>query len=658
MPDLIYNVKFNIDAPTTGGIGVIEQQAETAGQALEEAGLSGSVMGEKVSKGAQRASKSLSLTSEQGENLSQSLRIVGGSASSLGNQFKKTTTSSTRMNASFSTANQALFSMSDGLQDATQFSQGFSTGMRAIGNNVGFTVELMANLSRRVQEYNEANQEAIASGQLQAKTVRGELAQSFRGAAGALIFLNIAVAAFTIVSQVAEKRVKKFREQAKELTKVLVEVNSEFAQIDTQIPDPFGFRQRTVELGLLKDAFGDTSEEIEKEFLTSVNAAQGATGNLAANLATTFAQLGFTRSFSIALSEAIGTMSKETFVSIAAFRELAIEIEKQQAVQDAYTKFINQEGNEAIKQYVETARLLSFELSRQSVNADLSIDSQIGLTSSMQSTLELMDDLETQIDNQAKVVEQLIASEGGLTEELIKQMGLLVSLQNLYKAVADPIESARNQIDRMNDSIISQRGGFAAIDVQLANNLELLDELRKKYPELTEEIYAAQYAQVLFANAQKSAVGAEAVSQVAQAANQFGQIFGASKEFSIAMAVVDGGAAIVKTFSQLGFPAGIPAALAVAAKTAQTINQMRQVQPGDSTPVGGSGSGDGATSAGQFGFQMNKIEGQQTFRTPAFTPSNESSRGKEKVDVRIMADRKQLYAMVKQGEEEYRQIKV
>lgn len=585
MPDLIYNVKFFIeDDQMQGSVAAVERYE----QQLEEAKIQIQQLRAQI-KGAE----------EDNENLGNSFAATGGSA--------------TRMNASFSTANQALFSMSDGLQDATQFSQGFSTGMRAIGNNVGFTVELLANLSRRVDEYNEANKQAIASGEAQAKTVKGELAQSFRGAAGALIFLNIAVAAFTIASQAAERRVKKFREEAKELTDVIVEVNSEFAEINGTIPDPFGFRQRTVELGLLKDAFGETSETIEKDFLTAINAAQGASGNLAANLATTFAQLSITRNFSIALSEAIGTMSKETFVSIAAFQELAIEIEKQEKVQEAFTKFINQEGNEAIKQYVETARLLSFEVARQAANAELSTKFQIGLLSSMKSTIELMDDLKGQIETQADVVERLIISEGGLTEEVIKQLGVLTSLQELYAAVNDPIESARQQIDKMNDSIAAQGGGFAAIDVQLSNNLELLDQLRAKYPELAMEIDLAREAQELFAQAQKTAVGADAVAQVAQAANQFGQIFGASKEFSIAMAIIDGGAAIVKTFAQLGFPAGIPAALAVAAQTAATINKMKDVERGSSEPIGAGGSSGGGAG---YGISVTDVGGSLLTATP------------------------------------------
>jgi hypothetical protein len=133
------------------------------------------------------------------------------------------------------------------------------------------------------------------------------------------------------------------------------------------------------------------------------------------------------------------------------------------------------------------------------------------------------------------------------------------------------------------------------------------------------------------------------------------QVFGASKEIQVAMAVIDGGAAIVKTFSQLGFPAGIPAALAVAAQTAATIKQMQQVQPGSAEPIGADGGGSSASSS--FGFQSTAVEGQRTFQTPSFSPTAQDGAVTPNVKVDIKADRKQLYALVKKGEEESRSIK-
>jgi len=100
----------------------------------------------------------------------------------------------------FSAGNQAIFSFSDLIQDSTQFSYGFATGMRAIGNNISFTAELLAYLSR----------EAKASGQ----TLRQSLLASLKGVNGVVLALNFAVTVGTIL---LEKFGKKSKETADDL---------------------------------------------------------------------------------------------------------------------------------------------------------------------------------------------------------------------------------------------------------------------------------------------------------------------------------------------------------------------------------------------------------------------------------------------------------
>lgn len=100
----------------------------------------------------------------------------------------------------FSAGNQAIFSFSDLIQDSTQFSYGFATGMRAIGNNISFTAELLAYLSK----------EAKASGQ----TLRQSLLASLKGVNGVVLALNFAVTVGTIL---LEKFGKKSKETADDL---------------------------------------------------------------------------------------------------------------------------------------------------------------------------------------------------------------------------------------------------------------------------------------------------------------------------------------------------------------------------------------------------------------------------------------------------------
>ena len=115
-------------------------------------------------------------------------------------------------NKAFSTANQTLFSFSDGVQDAAQFIQGgevnFAQGMRAVGNNIGFTFELMGNLTTK-------------TGGL--KNAFKSLGASLAGPGGFLIAVNLLVTAATVLPQLLGKN----KESAEDLEKALEELNKD-----------------------------------------------------------------------------------------------------------------------------------------------------------------------------------------------------------------------------------------------------------------------------------------------------------------------------------------------------------------------------------------------------------------------------------------------
>jgi len=109
-------------------------------------------------------------------------------------------------NKAFSTANQTLFSFSDGIQDASQFIQGgqvnFAQGMRAVGNNIGFTAELMGNLTTK-------------TGGL--KGAFKALGRSLLGPGGILIGINLLVTAATVIPQLFNEGKKSAEDLEKEL---------------------------------------------------------------------------------------------------------------------------------------------------------------------------------------------------------------------------------------------------------------------------------------------------------------------------------------------------------------------------------------------------------------------------------------------------------
>ena len=162
MPDLIYNVKLNLDKGSLGKI--VEPSAEREVKDLEQ----------------------------QVRQLEEALERAGNESGNFNKKFKGTTEQAGANNKAFSSTNQLLFSFSDGVQDAAQFSQGLAQGMRAIGNNVGFTAELFANLVTRVKNYND-NLTKVEIAQGKTKTVTSELKDSFFSAGGALLALNAAL---------------------------------------------------------------------------------------------------------------------------------------------------------------------------------------------------------------------------------------------------------------------------------------------------------------------------------------------------------------------------------------------------------------------------------------------------------------------------------
>jgi hypothetical protein len=113
-------------------------------------------------------------------------------------------------NKSIATGNQLFFSMGDLAQDSAQFSMGWSQGMRAIGNNIGFTAELMASLSRRAKEANV--------------TFGSALKQSFLGVGGALLVLNLATTAATVL-------LDKFSKKGKEASEAIGDFANEFSSL-------------------------------------------------------------------------------------------------------------------------------------------------------------------------------------------------------------------------------------------------------------------------------------------------------------------------------------------------------------------------------------------------------------------------------------------
>lgn len=183
-----------------------------------------------------RAEQTLRTMMSTNINLSNSLKQSAGEMGDVTGQAG-------RFNKTMSGANQTIFAFGDLVQDSTQFMVGgrfnFATGMRAIGNNVGFAAELFGNLRQNVQRYNQAIADGTIKNGEQVTTLQA-LRKSFTGVGGVILGVNLAMTGLTLATQL-------FGKEAKEAEKALDSFTDGITRGDKAISDY---------IGRMDDAFG------------------------------------------------------------------------------------------------------------------------------------------------------------------------------------------------------------------------------------------------------------------------------------------------------------------------------------------------------------------------------------------------------------------
>ncbi len=623
------------------------------------------------------------------------------------------------LNKATANANQTLFAFSDLVQDSTQFTQGFSQGMRAIGNNVGFTAELFANMKNRVDLYNES---IIKTGGSQEDfiSVSGQLRKSLKGFGGVLIAINTAFVVGQIFADKHRRAMKKLEEQARATAEGISEVANEFAKaMGGNIPDPFGMRARQIEIDLLESQLKTFNEEQLKASLTSKAFAKGSEaaakgsgilrdtiensdtylekfGNglryafgldntgvgreiitytqylnqavkdfnttvdefvqegklpqemqfleesiLANNVAmpvfvgemikfkdTSFTveedirRLGnlfkgdtrksfesFANSFgefvenplkkitemfpnaSFEMAKFFGLLKEQDIVKFEALRELRIELEKTQAEQTAYNNLLNQEGFEGLKAYKEGIDALAKATSVYNAELFLVNEGQIGfaglLVKGKETRVEAIGRLQELADQQLRIFENTQLS----NEERERAFQVFQLLNPTLQQYQESLRQVGDQVADVAFKNTAFLNGFEKIDFQVAKQRAELQRLKQEFPELGAQIDVATAKLEEFGELQKMSLAFSNISDVASGLGQLGEAFGATKDFRIAMAMVDGGAAIISTLADptLTVAAKIAAAAGIAAQVKTTIDQMKKVKAG--------GGGDAVSSA-------------------------------------------------------------
>lgn len=195
----------------------LQRQSEavdrTGGELLELANTSDRTTGEIVAltNAVSTGNRAMVAGARRSREMSMAQRAMGGQLGST--------------NKTFAAGNQAVFSFSDLIQDSTQFSYGFAQGMRAIGNNIGFTAELLAVMSAQAKE----------SGQ----SLGGSLLASLKGVNGVVLGINVAVTIATVLLQ-------KFGSTAKEAATEIEDLLSATTKLRESVSgDSFSFMNET-----------------------------------------------------------------------------------------------------------------------------------------------------------------------------------------------------------------------------------------------------------------------------------------------------------------------------------------------------------------------------------------------------------------------------
>ena len=244
MPDLIYNVKFNIDSSETEKIsapidGSSMAEVEQLKQEIEELrGRNDELV------------NSLTTLEETMNRVGNSSGKAAGRVGNVGNQSRKTGKRIGDLNKQTAAFNQTIFAFGDLAQDTIQFQYGIATGMRAIGNNIGFAAELFANAALNVRRYNEAV-ETGAMGTAEKTTVLKAFGQSLFGVGGLILAVNAATTAVTFFTAKMEES----KSEVNEAKDVLKSYAGEVARLKNIIgEDPLGVTGISLEMRALQDA--------------------------------------------------------------------------------------------------------------------------------------------------------------------------------------------------------------------------------------------------------------------------------------------------------------------------------------------------------------------------------------------------------------------
>ena len=412
-----------------------------------EALLDGSIQLQRLREELEEAAQQENLTDKQTEQLNNTINNLANvqrSAVSASNNFNDGLQviehQSGTMNKAFAGSNQLLFSFSDLVQDSTQFSQGFAQGMRAIGNNVGFTAELFANLTNNVDRHNKLVADGTLKNEKQITTF-GALKNSLKGAGGALIAINGVVMGTTLIFQALDNRLKETRESAKAQAEAFSDVAKTFSDVNTGIADPFGLRARAVEIKVLSEQVGMTVDDLTEQ----VSQAFEDTGTMSKFQSFMAKRLLPTI---LNVTAAFDKQTAEQLIQLEANAELRKEIEKQKQVQEAFQKLL--ETDEPLRNYVNLTKDLSLVMAESKTGVDLTSLSLEDLAKQNQNQIDFLTGKNDLTEQEIGLLFRLLEVQDSINAAKQKEIDLMLKREKIAMDTASinaQTEAIRSEID-------------------------------------------------------------------------------------------------------------------------------------------------------------------------------------------------------------------
>lgn len=130
------------------------------------------------------------IDSSQLKEMNQALRGAGQAATSADRYLSGMAGQMAGVNRLGNNTNQVMLSFGDAIQDSAQFSYGFASGMRAVGNNLTFAAEQFSYAYQRAGTF---------------KGVLSEMRSVMMGPVGLVVLVNAAVTAITLMSDAQRK---------------------------------------------------------------------------------------------------------------------------------------------------------------------------------------------------------------------------------------------------------------------------------------------------------------------------------------------------------------------------------------------------------------------------------------------------------------------